>query len=325
VSPTTDPLFVVGCPRSGTTLLAGLLSGLPDVWIGKETNFIPPLYEPDSGSLHEWGDARLGALVDAVNSYLETGRWEARATVAGARRAWSETGMDTQTNAYAGFIRYVWSLDAPPDGEARPIAGDQSPAYVLALPLLEQLFPTARYIHVLRDPRDVVASILPLPFWSRSAGVAASDWNECVAGWWAAERRVPPERRCEVRYEDLVRDPDTTLRQLATTLDLTLPDPEPGSSLSKDRHGLADLAPHHARLSGPIDDSSVGRHRRDLTDRDRSLVEAITYAGLVTYGYETGPYRPSPVLQEDVTLLTRERLRDLRRRAAGRLARRWPW
>lgn len=319
--PTADPLFVVGCPRSGTTLLAGLLSGLPDVWIGKETGFVPHLYQPDGGSLADWDDDRLGALVDQVNDYLQMGRWEARATVAGARAWWAETG----TTGYADLTRYVWSLDAAPDGRPRPIGGDQSPAYVLALPLLEDLFPTARFIHVVRDPRDVVASILPLPFWARSAGVAASDWNECVAGWWAAERRIPAERRSEVRYEDLVRAPDETLHRLAAALDLTVADTDLAPSLPADPHRLADLAPHHARLAGPIDDSSVGRHRRDLTDRDRSLVEAITHTGLVTYGYETGPYRPSPVLTEDVALLTGERLRDLGRRATGRLARHRPW
>ncbi len=302
-------------------MLAGLLSGLPDVWIGKETGFIPHLYQPGFGTMADWLDDRLGTVIDDVNSYLEMSRWDARATVAGARHWWAETG----TTGYADLIRYVWSLDAPPDGRLRLTGGDQSPTYVLALPLLEELFPTARFVHVVRDPRDVVASIVPLPFWSRSAGVAASDWNECVAGWWAAERRIPAHRRHEVRYEDLVRDPATTLQQIATALDLTVSDPEPGPSVAKDPHRLAGLAPHHAKLSGPIDDSSIGRHRGDLSDQDRSLVEAITYAGLATYDYERGPYQPSPVLREDAALLTRERLRDLRRRATGRLARRRPW
>lgn len=315
-----EAVFVVGSGRSGTTLLAGVLNQLPGIWIGKETGFVPRLVESVGDDLHEWDDERLGGLVQSVNSYLKVGRWSVLATVAGARRFWSETG----TAGYAGFIRYVWSLDRAPDGRALRFTGDQSPSYVLALPLLEQLFPDARYVHIVRDPRDVVASILPLHFGARSAGVAASDWNEYVSGWWAAEHRIAPERRLELRYEDLVTNPSATIERLASFFDVAEPDSADVASLRSDVHGLAGLDAHHRRLAQPIDDQAIGRHRRDLSARDRDLVESITYAGLVTYGYETGPFRPSPVLEENISLLTRERLRDLRRRASAAVVRRWP-
>jgi hypothetical protein len=301
-------------------LLAGLLNQLPGVWIGKETGFVPRLYEAGVEAVHEWEDRRLATLIDDVNSYLTTNRWVTLATLPGARRFWSET----DTTGYAGLVRYVWSLDVAPDGRHVEIAGDQTPNYVLAMPLLEELFPDACYVHIVRDPRDVVASILPLRFGARSPGVAASDWNECVSGWWAAERRLPPERRCEVRYEDLVGDPLATLKRLAVFLDTAPPDLDGVESLPTDAHGLAGLAAHHARLGQPIDSHSVGRHVRDLSTRDRALVEAITFAGLVTYDYDLGPFRPSPVLEENALLMTRERLVDLRRRALGRVTRRWP-
>lgn len=300
--------------------MAGVLNQLPDIWIGKETGFIPRLYEVGSESMHEWDDRRLADLLREVNAYLSIGHWTTLASVPGARRFWSETGA----TGYAGLIRYIWSLDPAPHGRDAVVAGDQTPTYVLAMPLLEELFPDAVYLHVVRDPRDVVASILPLRFGAQSAGVAASDWNECVSGWWAAEHRIPPERRCEVRYEDLVTDPMHTVQKLGAFLDITPPDLDDRGGLPTDAHGLAGLAPHHARLAEPIDDGSVGRHHRDLSARDRALVEAVTYAGLVTYGYDVGPYRPSPVLEENAPLLTRERLRDLRRRAFGAVARRWP-
>jgi len=317
----TDPkaVFVVGSPRSGTTLMAGAMSRLPGVWIGKETGFIPRLYAEGCQSVHDWGDRRLEALIESVNSYLRIGHWARLATVAGARRFWSKTG----NVGYSGLVRYVWSLDEAPDRSTPIVTGDQTPNYVLALPLLEQLFPEALYVHVVRDPRDVVASILPLRFGAESAGVAASDWNECVAGWWAAERRIPAERRCEVRYEDLVRAPLATVQVLAAFLGVTGTDLEIADPSLADPHGLAPLASHHERLAEPIDDRSVGRHRRDLSARDRALVEAITYAGLVTYGYDVGPFRPSPALAEDALLQARERLTDLRRRAVRGVLRRW--
>ena len=173
MSPDARELFVVGSPRSGTTLLASVLNQLPEVWIGEETGFVPRLYRPGFESLHEFDDQQLAALVEAVNSYLTMGHWTRLASVAGARRFWSESG----TTGYAGLVRYVWSLDEAPEGSRPAVAGDQTPNYVLALPLLEQMFPDAFYVHVVRDPRDVVASILPLPFGAQSVGGAASGWK----------------------------------------------------------------------------------------------------------------------------------------------------
>jgi hypothetical protein len=300
--------------------MAGVLSRLPGVWVGKETGFIAHLYGPGVDQIHEWDDRRLAAFLQRVNSYLRVGRWSSLASAAGARRFWSATG----STGYGGLIRYVWSLDQAPDGRQAVWNGDQTPTYVLALPLLERLFPNAHYVHVVRDSRDVVASVLPLPFWSKSAVVAASDWNDCIAGWWAAERRIPAERRCEVRYEDLVTDPVGTLQRLASFVGSADPVVDDRLGGAIDAHGLASIVSHHQRLGEPIDAGSIGRHRRDLSARDRELVEAITYAGLVTYGYSVGPFRPSPVLEENAALLTRARLVDLRRRALGAVVRRWP-
>jgi len=314
----TKQIFVVGSPRSGTTVLAGALNQISGVWIGKETGFIPFLYEAAVEPANDWDDRRLDKLIAAINSYLSSEHWEQRASVEGVRRFWAQTG----TAGYAGLVRYVWSLDEPPDGAEVTFRGDQTPTYVLAIPLLEQLFPDAYYIHIVRDPRDVVASILPLMFGAQSAGVAASDWNECVAGWWAAERRLPPERRCEVRYEDLVTEPAQTLGRLAEFLGAPSPADLDATSIPADVHGLARRVLHHARLAEPIDARSVGRHSRDLSDRDRALVEAITFNGMVSYYYDVGPFRPSPMLEEKALLLTRERVRDLRRRAVTSALRR---
>ena len=312
-------LFVLGCPRSGTTLVAGLLDLLPGVWIGKETGFIPRFVETGMETLHDWDTPRLEKAVARVNAHLRNQAWTSLATVAGVRQFWSETGL----LGYEGLIRYVWSLEVPSERPRPTVVGDQSPEYVLAIPLLEQLFPRALYLHIVRDPRDVVSSVLPLHFGAHSAAIAALYWNESVAAWWAAERRVPAARRFEVRYEDLVAEPAAVFRAMAGFLVIAPRGPVERQTMSGDAHGLARSWPHHARLAEPIDDRSVGRHRRDLSDRQRALVEAICYTGLVTYGYEVGPFRPSPVLEEKALLLTGERLRDLCGRALGAARRRW--
>lgn len=312
-------IFVVGSPRSGTTLMAGALNQIPGVRVGRETGFIPLLYREGMESLHKWDDGALQRVIKEVNSYLAMEQWPESASVSGARRYWSDSG----DVGYAGLIRYVWSLGDPAGQQVR-FAGDQTPGYVLAMPLLEQLFPQARYVHVVRDPRDVVASILPLKFGAKSVGVAAADWNEYQGAWWAAERWVPPERRAEFRYEDLVRNPQQTIEALAGFLGLPAPAPDPGREVHIETRDLAAAVPHHARLTEPINDEHVGRYRQRLSDRDRSIVEALTYTGLVTYGYEVGPYRPSPVLTEDAALLTKWRIEDALRRAVQSIARRWP-
>jgi hypothetical protein len=142
-------------------------------------------------------------------------------------------------------------------------------------------------VHIIRDPRDVVASRLETP-------IIDSEDVRAVARWWRrfnlenieAGASAGPRRYLRIRYEDLVRDPEATLRVVCAFLEEDF-----APSMIADRHGSAavsDVAWWQRRATEPIDPSRVGRHEQVLRRRDRAIVAATVHRDLPALGY------PSP-------------------------------
>ena len=117
-------------------------------------------------------------------------------------------------------IGAVYETYAAAHGKSR--WGDKTPMYMQRLPLLERLFPDARYVHLVRDGRDTAVSFLAMPAgivtrnWAHpgTAGEFACQWRSEVEAARALGTRVGP-RYLEVRYESLVADPERELRRIA--------------------------------------------------------------------------------------------------------------
>jgi hypothetical protein len=209
-------LFVVGCPRSGTTLLQRMLDAHPMLAVSNDPHFIPFAPGVDAGL-----DPPLTPqLVEWLLGYRTFGR----------------LGLDEGTlrRAAAGASTYrelVAALyDAFGDARGKPLAGEKTPRYVRYLPLLRSLFPHARVVHLLRDGRDVALSTLE---WARpDRGPGRFElWREnplavCALSWhWHVATGMHDaaafgDLYSEVRYEDVVADPEATMRRVADALAL---------------------------------------------------------------------------------------------------------
>ncbi|WP_222192365.1 sulfotransferase family protein [Modestobacter italicus] len=194
--PQLQRLFVVGCPRSGTTLLQSFLAAHPGVHSFPETHFF---YRLRAGGVRaEQGviSAELAADLPQVAGFL--GRpgmsWPVPPTVHGTAEAFVATA-DEVTLA-AGASAWV----------------EKTPANLYAIDLIEQLVPGARFLHILRDGADVVTSLCAVAGgWGSTYSVdqALELWTECVEIT-AAHRDRPGHH--VVSYADLAQHPEPTLR-----------------------------------------------------------------------------------------------------------------
>jgi len=199
----TSPFFVIGCPRSGTTLLRNLLRSHPALAIPSESHFIPRFYRA-------WGDPpddraarRLAGRILALDWVR---RWKLDLTPA------HFDGCRT----YAALVDQLYAAIAERKGASR--WGDKTPVYAREIPTLHRLFPSGQFIHIIRDGRDVAPSLRRTAFMARSPYTAARYWKAHVA---AARRDGPPlgpARYLEVGYEDLLRDTETIMRRVCTFL-----------------------------------------------------------------------------------------------------------
>jgi hypothetical protein len=124
----------------------------------------------------------------------------------------------SRPSSLAEALRAVYAAYAAERG--KPRYGDKTPGYVRELPLLADLFPEARFVHLVRDGRDVVLSLRERP-WGQRGGLEtlAAFWRTNVERAFAARRRLG-RRYCEIRYEELIDDPEPMLNDACAFLEL---------------------------------------------------------------------------------------------------------
>ncbi|MGI9118545.1 MAG: sulfotransferase family protein [Acidimicrobiales bacterium] len=270
-------LFIVGCRRSGTTLLRTIFDSHPAMAVSHEAHFVAPM-GARRRRYHKPDGLDVEGLIDDLMADSEFPRMDLDAP--SLRDALNLAGVRT----YPDAVRCIFSLYAHRQGKDR--YGDKMPGYVLRLPLLARLFPEARFVHVIRDGRDVCLSLTELWFKDRGLGEAALFWKRRVVVGRRAGRRLGPHRYREVRYEDLVDDPVGTVKSLCHFLDLE-PDegmllyPERGEDVAR-ATGYPEL---HPRLSLPPT-KGLRDWRRDMTSSDQVLFETLAGGLLGELGYE---------------------------------------
>jgi hypothetical protein len=307
----TRPLFVVGCHRSGTTVMRRILNTHPSVWLAKETQYLAFLQLKPG----DWHAARAqGELREHVRWLLPF----LRAT--GWSRVPDPGALPEQVTSWAGVYRWVCELERPQD-RALAYWGDNTPRYVSLVPELDRAFPDARYIHLVRDPRDVVRSAMEVWFGGNTALTAAEEWLERVGAGLAAGQLVG-ERMYLLRFEDLLLDPQGTLGKLARFLDLpALFDP---SHTGGDSGSLA-REQHLAKLTSPLDPKVIGRYRQSLSAREIAEIEQLCQPFLRSFGYESETWHPSWNPTHRFARYTGHYARSLGINLARGLRRRLPW
>jgi hypothetical protein len=152
-------------------------------------------------------------------------------------------------------------------------------------------FPTAKFVHIVRDPRDMLASLRKVRFtdglnywFTTSATVAGMEWRESVRISEELEQQLPTRYRT-LRYEDLVTQPEETIRSLCEFLD---EDYLPEILDVTDRLSFGDSNSHFERIQG-ISQKPIGRGRKLLEPSDRWLLEKITGTSLGRWGYDREP------------------------------------
>jgi Sulfotransferase family len=277
----TTPLFVVGCHRSGTSVLRRILSTHPEIWLAKETQY---LAFRDWGP-GDWHNLRTVAELDEHFAFLLPFLAPTGWTQVPRREAFQASG---EPATFASVYRWVCQLEAPTERALR-YWGDNTPRYVSMVPELNRAWPEARFLHLVRDPRDVVRSTLQVWFGGNTALTAAEEWVERVGAGLAAQQRVG-ERLKVVRFEDLVTDPAGTLADVARWLGVpdTFDPNDPGAD------GVAVSAQHHlARVAQPLDPAVIGRWREFLTEEQVDDIEQLCQPFLRAFDYELSTWRAS--------------------------------
>jgi hypothetical protein len=259
------PVFVLGCARSGTSLTCRLLLDHLGVNFGTESQFIIRY----SRRLALYGDLRVTVNMRRLLTDISRERFFARTRrnfgfVFDVDRALQSLSEPT----YAGALRAIFEQFAATKGLVR--WGDKTPEYNHHLDTLLELFPTAQFLHVIRDPRDVAVSHFKAGFGSKSAYEAAVHWQEGLQLVRSLGARVGADQFLEFRYEDLIEDPAAAIDRVARFLGITN-----HASL------VAGIAAH---LRGQVRSGNSSKWHC-LEPRDLACIETVAGTDMAGLGY----------------------------------------
>jgi hypothetical protein len=286
---------MVGVERSGTTILRTMLDMHSRLAMTPESYFPVEWLRPHLRRVYEQAgadprDSGVDRGVDSVDTELllqELGKheWFAKwgLPLDAVESAWRDRPPRTVPDALCGLYR------AYGDAEGKALVGDKTPAFVWEIPLLASAFPTARFIHVVRDGRDVALAFKSLdhrPPDTLPAGVIY--WRNHVR----AGRRFGeaiPGRYTEIRYEDLLEQPQRELEKLCGFLDLGFEEQMLDHQSKAEATAATYVGPDvHANLRKPLS-KGLRDWRRDISGSELAVLQRLGGSTLAAFGYETSP------------------------------------
>ncbi|MEV4282749.1 sulfotransferase family protein [Actinoplanes xinjiangensis] len=293
------PIFVVGCPRSGTTMLQLMLHAHPRIALPPETRFLLAAYQKRA----EFGDLTGAAQRHELARFIvESSQFEDLGLDPDETTEAIVAGPPTLGSAF-GVVFRMYSQRF-----GKPRWGDKRPLYLRHLPTILRLFPDAQIINIMRDGRDCVASLKETPWKPSDFDTLIDYWAQSADASLLAARRYPEDVYHQVRYEDLVADPEPHLRRICAFLDEeydpAMSAPNKLASVAvpeyKTWHTLTHQAPTTERIQS---------WRTRLTDEELRRCEEVFGERLAKFGYQPStPVARSARMRSDARLIARHRL-----------------
>lgn len=265
-----DYFFVVGCPRSGTTLLSVMLDRHSRLSVPPETAFFteaaPRLWYRRSAGvlrlLHRWPRlAELELDPDAVVAWM---------AASGKKKP-----------VAAELLAAILDLYAERTGKSR--CGEKTPYHLPHVPTILRFFPGARVICMLRDGRENALSLSSMPWFHGSLKTAAKAWRESVR-LMETFARSDPQSFLIVRYEALLADPPSTVMKVMDFLGEKF-EPQQISPALPSNVVLPRSMPWKGQALEAADKSAVDRRSRNANAEDLAFLESALRDDLVRLGY----------------------------------------
>lgn len=263
-------LFLFGMPRSGTKLLRELLNSHEEVFIPvAESNFIPLFFK------------KYGAVMDFSKSEIR-----------------SNIKKDIEKSLFIFYLKnehqfnidfkFIEKLEKPMllsefmsilflkfcKKQNIKILGDKTPSYIYHTKILKNLFPTAKFIHIYRDPRDIVISMNKA--WGKNIFLAAHEWNETMN--YFRTLKESDINLLEIKYEDLIDDPQTVLNKICEYLNINFSEKLLTPNTKPENRG-------DAKGFNRIKKNNYNKYIDKLTNKDLSTIENILVENLRYYNY----------------------------------------
>jgi sulfotransferase family protein len=303
------PVIIGGCPRSGTTLLRTMLHVHPEFAIPRETRFV----------LEAWRRRTLFGDLRKPDNRRRLARWIFTGEKTQAKRLGLDPNQATERLVAApptlgSLLAECFILFS--ENQCKLRWGDKRPLYALQIAAIFDLFPSAHFIHIVRDPRACAASARKLNWYDGNIVRSVQYWEATLRAVAAMRSRLADDQLLEVRYEDLVCEPQATLGRIARFVGAAS-DESTLESVLRFHEQEDRLSPRfHPNLRRPLDVSRVSAWEELLSDEEVAFIEETTAPLMSYWAYERTRHMEAPRTLRRQLEVTRKR-RASARRAIG--------
>ncbi len=269
-----EHVFITGSGRSGTTMLGSILGACRESVATPESDFFMEFY-------YRCASGPIGR--EAYLRFLEENyrfrQWEVPIKDIDLDDADFEP-LDlrkiTEKTAAAYALKHTQL------GDTRFSRVDHTPSNIRYFLKLNSIFPDARIIFMVRDPRAVYASVRNLDWGANTALKAGTVWIEYAAQYYAVQK-LAPNRILLVRYEDLVADPANQVKRICEFSRLEYhPEILKGGGLKLPKYTVA----QHAKVGKAPDPTNIDKWQKKLSDREVMILESVCGTVMASFGYD---------------------------------------
>lgn len=266
--------FIIGRPRSGTTMLRMLFEAHPNVIIPPESPFIISLYKK-YGKIIFWDDVVIQSFTNDLMKQRYFDKWLVSAEDLKAHLLKIKGECTFQTMVKQVCLAYKSVFDK----QQIHLIGDKNPYYSLYIRRIHRLFPEAKIIHLTRDYRDNYLSLTNVNFEVPIVPLVVYRWK---FAWRLAHKlkREIPDQVYSLRYEDLAANPEPEFGKLCDFLGIDF-DPsvmnfyEKKSEVEKAYAGSGEIGVIHKSLLNPISTSRMNLWKTEMSLRQIRLADAV--------------------------------------------------
>ena len=268
-----NPFFIIGSGRNGSTLLASILNAHKDIFIPPEQFFIPYIIMKRY-VMFFWSVGKLKSyILKTINKKEKTLNWNVNLC---DLKVYSKDIPVIINNIYRSYA-------AKKKGEIK-LWGDKTPINIHFINFIYPEFYNAKYIFLVRDPRDVVLS------YKKLKNHKANNTKYALWKWMDSIKKLKYlEDKTEVlivKYENLVKEPKKEISRILQYLDLEVDTSILFVKYKAEEMGVGNK-PHHKNLNLPISDISIGKWKSNLTELDLSFFQEEGIKNMMKYfGYK---------------------------------------
>jgi hypothetical protein len=269
-----NPFFIVGTQRSGTTLLRLILNSHSQIAVPEESVFLMPLLRK-----HYLRQPLRRPQLEMVADYLLSSdhfrlwNYDHASFISKLREVEQMSLHDLIFNLFDSYC----------SSQGKLTWGDKTPSFFRKIDILQTLFPRAKYIHIVRDGRDVFDSWRKLDPTKSNVAVAALDWSYKLFKIERSLESLADDNKLSLRYEDLLVEPEATVRSVTDFLGMEYEE----NMLDFYRTSHKYVGDHHSKLIfRPLDKGNRTKWKRNLKPREIRVFELLGRHYLTKYKYE---------------------------------------